>query len=65
MLILHVHIMGRAGSVERTYDFLRNDGRESFQGVDVFIPYDDRNKYPISENDSLDLLATEEMKGDH
>ena len=66
MLVLHVYIQGRGGYIERTYDFLRNDGKEAFEGCDLVIPYDDQNDYPISELDALAILSNQELaKGDH
>ncbi len=65
MLVLHVHILGESGSVERTYDFLRNDGRDVFEGLDVIIPYDSEFHYPIGENDAIAILANKDLRGDH
>lgn len=65
MLVLHVHIKGKDGGIERTYDFLRHDGKDSFEGLDVIIPYDARNDYPIREDDAIAILANQEMRGDH
>ena len=65
MLVLHVHILGKTGYIERTYDFLRHDGKDSFDGCDVVIPYDDTREYPISENDTIAILVDRALKGDH
>ena len=65
MLVLHVYIMGKDGAIERTYDFLRNDGKDTLEGCDIVIPYDDENPYPIQERDAIALIATKEVQGDH
>ena len=67
MLVLHVYIMGRQGNIERSYDFLRNDGKEELEGCDLVIPYDDSLKYPLSEAEaaSYTMTMTNEFKGDH
>lgn len=65
MLILHVHIMGKNGNVERTYDFLRNDGKDELEGCDVVIPYSDEHKYPMTEGDTIAYIRHRDVKGDH
>lgn len=65
MLVLHVYIMGKNGNIERTYDFLRNDGKDSLEGCDIVIPYDKENPCPISERDAVVLIANQDLKGDH
>ena len=65
MLVLHIYVLGQNGSIERSYDFLRYDGKESFEGCDVIIPYSTSNAQPISEADAISLLAGHEIKGDH
>jgi hypothetical protein len=65
MLVLHVHIMGKNGNIERTYDFLRHDGKETLEGCDVVIPYDKEYTYPLSEDTSIAILRYKELEGDH
>jgi hypothetical protein len=65
MLIVHVHIMGKHGNIERTYDFMRNDGKDELEGCDVVIPYDKEYQYPISERDAIAIIRNQDMKGEH
>ena len=66
MLVLHVYIIGRNGNVERSYDFMRNDGKDELDGCDIVIPYAEENPRPVMEQDALALLFNEEMmKGEH
>lgn len=65
MLVLHIYILGKNGNVERTYDFLRNDGKDSLEGCDVVIPYVDDNPQPVLERDALVLLDELNLKGEH
>jgi hypothetical protein len=65
MLVLHVHIMGKSGNIERTYDFLRNDGKETLEGCDVVIPYNEEYTYPLSEDMSVAILRNRDLEGDH
>jgi hypothetical protein len=67
MLVLHVHIMGKAGNVERTYDFLRNDGKDGLEGCDLVIPYNEEEYlYPIQERDAVAIINSKAFnQGDH
>ena len=65
MLVIHVYVMGKAG-VEKTYDFLQNDGKEELVGVDVVIPYEDRKDIPnVMERDALALMRTKDLGRNH
>jgi hypothetical protein len=64
MLVLHVHIVGKHGNIERTYDFLRYDGNEELEGCDIIIPYNEEHSYPIQERDAVALIPTA-VRGDH
>lgn len=65
MLIVHVHIMGKKGNVERTYDFMRNDGKEVLDGCDVVIPYDKEQHYPMAEEEAIAIIRNKDLRGDH
>lgn len=65
MLVLHVHIMGKQGNIERTYDFLRNDGKEELDGCDIMIPYNDEYTYPVSERDAVAIIRHKDLTGEH
>lgn len=66
MLVLHVYVLGKDGAIERSYDFLRNDGKEDLDGVDVIIPYKDREEFPtVLEKDAMVLIANRDIKGNH
>jgi len=65
MLVLHVHIMGKHGNIERTYDFLRNDGKDALEGCDVVIPYNEDTKYPMTEDDAVAFIRHKDLRGDH
>lgn len=65
MLILHVHVVGKHGGIERTYDFVRNDGKEELDGCDVLIPYHKDNSWPVAEHEALALIANKPVHGDH
>lgn len=64
MLVFHVHILGKNGAIEKTYDFLRPDGKTTFEGCDVIIPYDPEYRYPFSEQDALVTISNHKV-GDH
>ena len=65
MLILHVHIMGKRGNVERTYDFLRNDGKEELEGCDIVIPYNEEYHYPLTEDTAVAIIRHKDLGGEH
>jgi hypothetical protein len=65
MLIVHVHIMGKHGNIERTYDFMRNDGKDELEGCDVVIPYDKELSYPVSERDAIAIIRNQDIRGEH
>jgi hypothetical protein len=65
MLVLHVHIKGRHGTIERSYDFVRNDGKETLEGVDIVIPYEDDNPYPMRERDCIAWIHNKDLHGEH
>ena len=65
MLVLHVHIMGKHGNIERTYDFLRNDGKDGLEGLDVVIPYSEEHTYPMTEEMAVAYVRHRDLKGDH
>lgn len=65
MLVLHVHIMGKNGNIERTFDFLRNDNKEALEGVDIVIPYSKDNPCPMDEGHALALIRHRDLKGEH
>lgn len=66
MLVVHVHVLGRHGAVERTYDFVRNDGKEALDGCDIVIPYNgDEYTYPLSEDDTLAIIHHKSFTGEH
>ena len=66
MLVLHVHVLGQSGAIEKTYDFIRNDGKDTFDGMDVVIPFEETHNYPLSERDAMAIISNRElMRGDH
>ena len=66
MLVLHVHVLGKDGSVERSYDFMRNDGKEGLEGCDIVIPYDKEISYPLDERDVISQVhLIERSRGEH
>jgi len=65
MLVLHIHITGKNGNIERTYDFLRNDGKESLEGCDVVIPYSEEYRYPLTEDEAIAIVRNKDLRGDH
>jgi hypothetical protein len=66
MLVLHVHVLGRNGSIERSYDFMRNDGKDALEGCDIVIPYDKEIPYPLTEPDVIaQVHLIERSRGDH
>lgn len=66
MLVIHVYVLGKDGAIERAFDFLRNDGKEELDGVDIVIPYKEREEYKnILEKDVLALISTKEIRKDH
>lgn len=67
MLVLHVHILGKGGQIERTYDFLRNDGKEGLEGCDLVIPYNEEEYlYPIEEHVAAAIITSKSFnQGDH
>lgn len=65
MLVLHVHIMGKNGNIERTYDFLRNDGKDALEGCDVVIPYKEEYSYPMTEDEAVAIIRHKDLKGEH
>lgn len=65
MLVIHVHILGEKGNVERTYDFLHNDNKEELAGCDVTIPYNKEYNYPITEREAQAIIRNKDFKGDH
>ena len=65
MLVLHVHIQGRKGNIERTYDFLRNDDKEELSGCDIVIPYKEDYNYPLSEQDAIAVIRHKDLTGEH
>lgn len=65
MLIIHVYIKGRSGAVERTYDFVHNDGKDSFEGKDIIIPFNEENEYPMTEKDAMAIISNQNMGRDN
>ena len=65
MLVLHVHITGKHGNIERTYDFLRNDGKDELEGCDLVIPYNEEYTYPLSEQTAIAIIRNKDLKGEH
>lgn len=65
MLVLHVHVVGKHGNIERTYDFLRNDGKEELEGCDLVIPYSEEYHYPLSEHAAIAIIRHKDLTGEH
>ena len=65
MLVIHVHVKGKNGNIERTHDFLRNDGKDELTGCDIVIPYNEEYTYPLTETDAIAIIRHKEFKGDH
>lgn len=65
MLIVHVHIKGKNGSIERSYDFMRNDDEDQLSGIDVIIPYDEKYEYPLDEDAAVVLVANKGLRTNH
>jgi hypothetical protein len=65
MLSIHVYIKGKSGTIERSYNFLQPNGKDTFEPIDLIIPYDEENKYPITENDAKMIMATQLRRGEH
>lgn len=65
MLIMHVYILGKNGGVERSYDFMRNNGKEALEGCDLVVPYDEENEQPMTERSALAIISNEHLRGDH
>lgn len=64
MLVIHVYITGKQGNVERSYDFMQNDGKEELVGFDCVIPYDEELEYPVAEYEAIRMFK-KQAKGDH
>lgn len=65
MLIVHVHVKGKSGAIEKTYDFVRNDGKDGIEGFDCVIPFDEEAHYPLTEQDVLAIISNRDFGRDN
>lgn len=65
MQVVHVYIAEEDGSIGRSYDFLRNDGKDGFSGTDITVPFSEEYTYPILEHEAADIIRNNQFKGDN
>lgn len=62
MLVIHAYVLNKDGSTSSSFDLMRNDGKDTFKGVDIKLPFNKDYPYPLFEDDVINLINNKDIK---